>query len=100
MALAPAKPKSTPSFVQKAAEPAPKAEPIQKAEPVQKAEPAPTQPPAQTQKATTIKVANVYSYPMFYVHNGEEIRIQGVKTVEKTKWVEDQIKAGLLKEVN
>ena len=93
MALAPAKPKSTPSFGQKAAEPAPKAEPIQKETP------APAQPPTQTPKATTIKVANVYSYPMFYVHNGEEIRIQGVKTVEKTKWVEDQIKAGLLKEV-
>ena len=97
MALAPAKPKSTPSFVQKAAEPAPKAEPVQKETPAP-AQP-PTQPPAQTPKATTIKVANVYSYPMFYVHNGEEIRIQGVKTVEKTKWVEDQIKAGLLKEV-
>ena len=97
MALASAKQKSTPSFVQKAAEPAPKAEPIQKAEPAPTQPPA--QPPTQPQKATTIKVANVYSYPMFYVHNGEEIRIQGVKTVEKTKWVEDQIKAGLLKEV-
>ena len=68
-------------------------------EPVKATAPEPVKATAPEPKPETIKVTNVYSYPMFYVHNGEEVRIQGPKTVERTQWVEDQIKAGLLKEL-